>query len=283
MDRFSAKNVNALLRKNGVRASKSMGQNFLIDDSVTVKIVEMADFTGADSVLEVGAGLGILTLALSNTVKHVTAVELDKRLLPALRELFSGISNVDIVQGDILKLDIGKLVEDTMPGGSRHVCANLPYNITTPALTLFIDSGLFQTITVMMQREVAQRICAKPGSPEYGAFTVYANYHTVPEILFTVPPECFIPRPGVYSAVVKMKKHDGRILGTEEEAMFFRAVRAAFSQRRKTLVNALYAVFGNKFSKEELAKMAIECGFDERVRGEMLSIEQFAALSKMLM
>ena len=279
---FGAKSVRELLAGYGFSASKALGQNFLIDENIPEKIVRLAGLGGSDGVLEVGAGLGSLTLALSRVVGRVVAVEIDKRLLPLLSEAFVGISNIGLVQGDILKMDVNKLVIDEMPGLSRHVCANLPYSITTPALTSFINAGVFKTITVMIQREVAQRICAKTGSTEYGAFTVFACYHTKPEMLFDVPPECFFPRPGVYSSVVILRTLDERILAPEEEPLFFRVVRAAFGQRRKTLVNALFAMFGNELQKGAIAELVRECGFDERVRGEALGVDEFARLSRLI-
>ena len=261
---------------------KSKGQNFLIDKNIPAKIVRLAGLGASDGVLEVGPGMGALTTVLCSTAGFVTAVEIDARLLPALYEKLDGLTNVEIVRGDILKLDIGKLLDEKMPGLEYHVCANLPYGITTPVLSLFIEADVFRTITVMIQREVAQRICAKPGKPEYGAFTVFVNYHTEPEILINVPPECFHPRPSVYSSVVKMKTRESRVLSQDEEVFFFKVVRAAFGQRRKTLVNALNAVFGNSRSKQDITDIIRECGFDERARGEVLDVEDFIKLSKLL-
>jgi len=256
-----------------------MGQNFLIDSNIPEKIVRLAEIGASDGVLEVGPGIGALTGWLAQAAGRVVAVELDRRLIPILDEAFAGCVNVEIVQGDILKLDIAKLVTEKMPGLNHHVCANLPYNITTPALTAFIEAGVFSTITVMVQREVARRICAQPGTSEYGAFTVYANYHTQPKILFDVPPECFMPRPKVVSTVLTMKTRAERMLEPEDEAMFFRVVRAAFRQRRKMLVNALHAEFGSVLTKDEIAGFVEKCGFDEKVRGETLGIEEFALLA----
>ena len=267
------------LAAQGFKSYKTMGQCFLTDANIPDKIVRMAALGDSDGVLEAGPGFGALTLALSRVVNRVTAVELDERLLPSLREILSGVTNVDVIKGDILKLDIAKLVNENMPGLTHHVCANLPYNITTPLLALFINAGVFKTITVMIQKEVAERICAKPGSSEYGAFTVFVNYYSEPQILFTVPPECFTPQPGVHSAVVTMKTRKERILQPEDEPLFFRVVRAAFAQRRKTLCNALYAAFGDTYKKEEIASIIGEAGFDAAVRGERLGVEEFAGLS----
>jgi len=268
-----------LLKTHGFSFSKSMGQNFLVDENIPRKIVKQSGIDKSYGVLEVGPGAGALTAELSREAGFVTSVELDKRLVPMLLDIFSGYSNVSIVQGDILKLDIKKLVDDNMSGLKYHVCANLPYNITTPAITAFLESGVFDSITVMLQKEVAQRICAKPGSPEYGAFTVYINYHAKPVILFDVPPECFTPRPKVTSSVIKMEAASGRISDKEKEKIFFKVMRSAFGQRRKTLVNALFAVFNKTHSKDEISEIVENSGFDKRIRGEMLSLDDFMKIA----
>ena len=279
---YSKKSVRELLDKHGFKFSKSKGQNFLVDPNIPEKIVTQSGIDKSCGVFEVGPGLGALTSVLSRAAGFVTSVELDKRLVPILLDNFSEYPNVKIVRGDILKFDIKKLVRENMEGLKHHVCANLPYNITTPAITAFIESGAFKSITVMVQKEVAQRICAKPGSSEYGAFTVYVNYHAVPKILFNVPPECFTPRPKVTSSVVKMAVKTGCISDIEDEIFFFRVVRAAFGQRRKTLVNALYSEFSKLYSKYEIAEIVENCGFDNRIRGEMLSIDDFINLSSFI-
>ena len=277
---FGAKYVRELLDRHGIKSSKSMGQNFLIDGNIPKKIVRLSGIDESCGILEVGPGIGALTIELSRVAKRVTAVELDKRLLPLLRETLEGQNNVDIVQGDILKLEINKLISEKMPGCKHHVCANLPYNITTPAISAFINAGVFVSITVMVQKEVAHRICASPGSSEYGAFSVFVQYYAQPQVLFDVPPECFLPRPGVRSSVIMVKPRSERILELEHEKAFFSVVRAAFNLRRKTLVNALHSMFGDLMNKDEIAKIVGQCGFDPRVRGEMLSIEDFALLSR---
>ena len=277
--RVGAKYVKELLDRHGFRFSKSMGQNFLVDGNIPEKIVRLSGVDDTCGVLEVGPGIGALTMELSRVVRHVTAVELDRRLLPLLNDTLAGRQNVEIVQGDILKLDINKLINEKMPGLKHHVCANLPYNITTPVISAFIREGIFISMTVMVQREVARRICAEPGSPDYGAFSVYVNYHTEPLTLFDVPPECFTPRPRVWSSVVTMKSRAERFFEPEQEKMFFYIVRAAFAQRRKTLPNALYAVFGNVMGKEEIVEIVRQCGFDVQARGETLSKEDFAKLA----
>lgn len=282
MEQFTANAVKRLLSEHNIKPNKSMGQCFLTDSNITDKMVKAAAFGASDGVLEAGPGLGALTFALSRAAGRVTAVELDGRIMPLLRHNLEGAANVDLIQGDIMKQNLEELVHDKMPGLRYHVCANLPYNITTPVLSRFIEADLFETLTVMIQKEVAARLCAKHGTPDYGAFTVFTNYHTEPETLFTVPPECFTPRPAVYSGVIRLKTRKERILAPAEEPMFFRVVRAAFGQRRKTLVNALHAVFGNSFEKGEIAEIVRKCGFDERIRGESLDTADFAALSKVM-
>jgi len=277
--RFGAKAVREQLDEHGLRVSRSLGQNFLIDPNIPEKTVRLSGIGKSCGVLEVGPGLGALTSILCRTAGRVTAVEIDSRLLPILREALEGVDNVEIIQGDILKTDIAGLLRDKMPGMEYHVCANLPYNITTPVLSTFINSGLFETITVMVQREVARRICASPGSADYGAFTVFVNYHAKPEILFDVPPECFLPRPEVFSSVVKIVKRPERLLAAEDEAVFFRVVRAAFAQRRKTILNALFAAFHSELQKAEIEAIINSCGFDARIRGETLGIDEFMRLS----
>jgi 16S rRNA (adenine1518-N6/adenine1519-N6)-dimethyltransferase len=264
---------------HGIKLTKSKGQNFLVDPNIPKRIVREAELDDSCVVLEVGPGLGALTTELSKAVGHVTAVELDKRFVPILKNMFQETKNVSIVQGDILKLNIKDLLNDTKSGLTRHVCANLPYNITTPAISAFIEAETFESITVMIQKEVAKRICAKPASPEYGAFTVYANYHTIPKILFDVSPECFIPRPKVTSSVLKMEKRKDPLTDKETEKKLFRIVKAAFGQRRKTLVNALHAAFERTRTKEEITKIVEKCGFDARIRGEALRVDDYIRLS----
>ena len=269
-------------RDNQFRPSKAMGQNFLIDPNIPQKIVRCSGIDKSCGVLEAGPGLGALTAHLAESAGHVAAVELDARLYCALSEMFSKCPNVVLVHGDILKIDLQKLVEQALPEPRRHVCANLPYNITTPLITKFLKADIFESITVMVQKEVALRICAKPGTSEYGAFTVFVNYHAHPEILFDISPDCFKPRPKVTSCVVKMTTRPERRLCDDDEKRFFRTVRAAFGQRRKTLVNALHAGLGSTHSKEDVAKAVQSCGFDANIRGEALSISEFIELSERL-
>ena len=281
MDLCDISIIKPLLAEHGFRFSKSKGQNFLTARWVPERIVCESGVDSGCGVLEIGPGIGVLTSELCRAAKRVCAVELDKLLIPVLGTTLEEFDNVSVVEGDILKLDIPALVRREFPGLRPCVCANLPYNITTPVLSAIIDSGCFERITVMIQREVARRICSRPGSADYGAFTVYANYHTEPEILFDVPPDCFIPRPKVYSSVISLSPRHVK-QPVKSETMFFRVVRASFSQRRKTLVNGLAAAFGARLSKDELTDIIRSCGLGEMVRGETLGIPEFALLSDRL-
>ena len=281
MDLCDISQIKALLARHGFRFSKSMGQNFLIEDWVPREIAKASGAHGDVGVLEIGPGIGCLTRELAGRAGKVVSVELDRSLLPILKETLAGRDNVEIVPGDILKLDIRQLVQ-SMPWFSGFAaCANLPYNITTPAITALIEADCFSSITVMIQREVAQRICAQPGSKDYGAFSVYCQYYTAPELLFEVPPDCFIPAPKVTSAVVRMVPRPAPE-EVDDPDHFFRVVKGAFALRRKTLLNSLSSVFGGQLSKEQLAQAIAACGLPADVRGERLSIPQFAQLSLVL-
>ena len=241
MDLSDLNTIRLLLGRHGFRFSRSMGQNFLIEGWVPDGLVEGAGVSLQNGVLEIGPGIGPLTMRLSNAATKVVAVELDRSLLPVLAETLAGRNNVEIIPGDILKLDIGALVDEKFSGLTPMACANLPYNITTPVLSALIDSRRFAQIAVMIQREVALRICAAPGTAEYGAFSIYCQYHTAPELLFDVGPECFVPAPKVTSSVVRMTPRQTPPITVQDEKRFFRLVKAAFGQRRKTLLNALTA------------------------------------------
>ena len=283
MQQHNEKSLRELLKRHDLWLNKAIGQNFLVDASIPATIAGASGIDRSCGVLEVGPGAGALTAKLSDNAGKVLAVELDRRLLPVLDETLAGLSNVEIKQGDILKLDITALVERKMPGMRYICCSNLPYSITTPVLTKLIESGVFESVTVMVQSEVAKRICSDPGSRDYGAFTVFIDYHCpVKSILFDVPPECFVPRPGVLSSVVKLVVRGGRLLSPDGERMLFSVVRAAFMQRRKTLVNALYSAFGRDLSKGGIIEVVKKCGFDVNVRGERLGLEEFIKLSGFL-
>ena len=269
--------IQALLRRHGFRFSKSMGQNFLIEPWVPERIAESAQLDEKTAVLEIGPGVGCLTEQLSRRAGKVLAVELDRSLESVLRETLSGCENVEIRFGDILKQDIPALVRDRFGGLRAVVCANLPYNVTSPLLTALLKAGCFDTLTVMIQREVARRICAGPGSADYGAFGLFVQWHCDTELLFDVPPGCFVPQPKVTSSVIRLAKRTAPPLPVKDEALLMRVIRAAFNQRRKTLVNALSSGLG--LDKGELEALLGELGFDARVRGEALGLDAFAALS----
>ena len=272
--------IKALLARHGFRFSKSMGQNFLVADWVPRDIAAASGAGPGTGVLEVGPGIGPLTVRLAARADRVVSVELDRSLLPILAETLAGCPNAEVVPGDILKTDIPALVREKFDGLTPAACANLPYNITTPAITALIEAGCFASVTVMIQREVARRICAAPGTPDYGAFSVYCQYHTAPELLFEVPPDCFLPAPKVTSAVVRMLPRPAPGWSADDPAHFFRVVKAAFALRRKTLLNSLSANLGQP--KGEIAQAIQRCGFPPDIRGERLSIPQFAQLSRAL-
>ena len=281
MDLCDISQIKALLARHGFRFSKSMGQNFLIEDWVPQDIAAASGAGPGAGVLEVGPGIGPLTVQLARRAGKVVSVELDRSLLPILAETLRDCPNAEVVSGDILKTDIPALVGEKFQGLTPAACANLPYNITTSAITALIEANCFSSITVMIQREVAQRICAQPGSKDYGAFSVYCQYYTAPELLFEVPPECFIPAPKVTSAVVRMVPRPAPA-EVDDPDHFFRVVKGAFALRRKTLLNSLSSVFGGQLSKEQLAQAIAACGLPADVRGERLSIPQFAQLSRAL-
>ena len=279
MDLCDIHQIKALLARHGFRFSKSMGQNFLIADWVPRDIAASSGAGPSTGVLEVGPGIGPLTRELAGRADRVVSVELDRALLPILAETLADCPNAEVVSGDILKTDIPVLVGEKFAKLNPIACANLPYNITTPAITALIEAHCFSAITVMIQREVAKRICAAPGTADYGAFSVYCQYHTSPEYLFEVPPDCFIPAPKVTSAVVRMEPRPAPP-EVDDPAHFFRVVKAAFALRRKTLLNSLSAGLGGQ--REEIAQAIAACGLPPDVRGERLSIPQFAQLSRRL-
>lgn len=270
--------IKRLLSRHGFRFSKSMGQNFLTAAWVPEDIAEAAEIDEHTGVLEVGPGIGCLTEQLSMRAGRVLAVELDKALKPVLEETLSGRDNVEIIFGDVLKLELASLVDEKLAGMRHVVCANLPYNVTSPLITAFLEAGCFDTVTVMIQREVARRICAKPATSDYGAFTVLVNWYAEPELLFDVQPHCFIPQPKVTSSVIRLRMRQTPPAEVKSRDMFFRVVRAAFGMRRKTLANALAAGFG-EFSKETVEKIIADCGFDPKIRGETLEIGDFAKIA----
>ena len=270
--------IKDLLSRHGFHFSKSMGQNFLTASWVPEQIADSAELDENTGVLEVGPGIGCLTEQLSAQAGKVVAVELDKALKPVLKETLAGRDNVEIIFGDVMKLNLKELAAEKMESLRPVVCANLPYNVTTPLITAFLEAGCFDTVTVMIQREVAKRICAKPNTSDYGAFTVLVNWYADAEILFDVPPSCFIPQPKVTSSVIRLKVRGKPPVEVKDKDIFFRVVRAAFGMRRKTLLNALSANFG-EIGKENIEKTLISCGFDPKIRGEVLNVGEFAQIA----
>ena len=272
--------IRAVLEKNGFHFSKALGQNFLINPSVCPRMAALSGAADCAGAVEVGPGIGVLTWELSQVAKKVVSIELDKRLLPVLDETLADCDNVKILNADVMKLDLRRMIEEEFPGGEVAVCANLPYYITSPVIMRLLEERLPVTsITVMVQKEVAQRICAEPGTAAYSAFSIYVQYHAKAEILFDVPADCFVPRPKVDSAVLKLVPLDKPAVETKDEKLFFSLVRAAFNMRRKTLVNALGPVLGSSMSKEEITALVEAAGLDARVRGERLSLAEYAKLA----
>ena len=270
--------IRRLLDTYGFRFSKSLGQNFLIDASVPERI---ADSVGADrecSVLEIGPGIGCLTAELSARAGQVLSVELDRRLQPLLRETLSSAENTDVLFADIMKLDLCQLASERMTKPIKLVCANLPYNITSPVLTSLIEADCFERICVMIQKEVAERICAGPGTKDYGAFGLFVQWYYAPELLFTVPPHCFMPQPKVTSAVIRLTRRTAPPAEVRDEKLLFHVIRAAFNQRRKTLTNALNAA-EPQLSKADCERILKLCDLDTNIRGEKLNLVDFARIS----
>ena len=276
--------IRALLARHKFRFSKSMGQNFLTAAWVPEDIAASALLDEKTGVLEIGPGVGCLTRELSKRAGKVLCVELDKALKPILAETLSDCENVEIVFGNILKQELPALLEEHQPGLRHVVCANLPYNITTPVLTALIESGCFEAITVMIQREVARRICAGPDSPDYGAFGIFVQWYTEPELLFDVPPSCFVPQPKVTSSVIRLKRREAPPVPVSDPELterMFALVRAAFNQRRKTLVNAVASQVPG-VTKEDMERALAALGLDARIRGEVLGIADFVRLAEAL-
>ena len=278
MDLTNYNEIRALLSRHGFRFSKSLGQNFLTAAWVPERIAESAGLDEGTGVLEIGPGVGCLTEQLSLRAGKVLAVELDKALKPVLAETLADRDNVEILFGDVLKQDLPALVREKLPGLRPVICANLPYNVTTPLLTAFLEAGCFETVTVMIQREVARRICAGPGTADYGAFGLFVQWHCLTELLFDVPPSCFVPQPKVISSVIRLTRREEEPFPVQDEQLLFRVIRAAFNQRRKTLSNALSAGLG-ELSKEQAEKVLENCGFDPKIRGEAVELGGFVKIT----
>ena len=267
-----------LLSEHGFHFSKAKGQNFLIAPWVPQSIAERAGVDETAGVLEIGPGIGPLTQQLCLRAKKVCAVELDTRLKPILDLTVGEFSNLEILWNDVLKTDVPALVKEKFEGLRPMACANLPYYITSPILTALLEAECFESVTVMVQKEVAQRIAAKPGSADYSAFTVFCQYYAEPELLFDVPAHCFMPQPKVTSAVIQLKTRKERDWDILDQDIFFRTVRASFAMRRKKLSNGLASGFP-ELGKTGAAEVIQAAGFDANVRGETLSIPEFARIA----
>ena len=272
-----------VLQKYEFVFQKKFGQNFLIDTHVLDKIINAAEITKEDFVLEIGPGIGTMTQYLACAAREVYAVEIDKALIPILEDTLQDYDNVTVLNEDILKVDIRKLAEEHNQGKPIKVVANLPYYITTPIIMgLFEEHVPIESITVMVQKEVADRMQVGPGTKDYGALSLAVQYYAEPYIVANVPPNCFMPRPKVGSAVIRLTRHKEASVKTVDEKLMFRLIRASFNQRRKTLVNSLKNSPELSFSKEEIQAAIAACGFSEGVRGEALTLADFAALTNEL-
>ena len=269
-----------VLQKYGFVFQKRFGQNFLIDTHVLERIIEASEITKDDFVLEIGPGIGTTTQYLAEAAREVTAVEIDDALIPILKDTLKEWDNVTVLHGDILKTDIRKIADEKNQGRPIKVVANLPYYITTPIIMGLFESHVpVDSITVMVQKEVADRMQTGPGSKDYGALSLAVQYYAEPKIVANVPPNCFMPRPKVGSAVIRLTRHQNPPVTTLDEKLMFRLIRASFNQRRKTLSNSLKNSQELPYSKEEVEAAITECGLPLNIRGEALTLEQFARLS----
>ena len=273
-------NTLAVINRYEFAFQKKFGQNFLIDQGIVEKIVREAGVTKDDFVLEIGPGIGTMTQILCENAREVAAVEIDRKLIPILNDTLSEYDNVTIINDDILKVDINKLAEEKNGGRPIKVVANLPYYITTPIIMGLFESHVpLDSITIMVQKEVADRMQTGPGSKDYGALSQAVQFYAKPEIVVNVPPECFMPRPNVGSAVIRLKRHETRPVDVKDEKLMFRIIRASFNQRRKTLANGLNNSPEIGYTKEQIAAAIEELGRGASIRGEALTLEEFARLS----
>lgn len=276
-------NTIAVLKKYNFNIQKKFGQNFLVDPGVLERIVRAAGITGRDCVLEIGPGLGTMTQYLAEQAGEVVAVEIDRALIPILEDTLSAYDNVTVINADILKVDIGRIVEEKNGGKPIKVVANLPYYITTPIIMSLFESHVpLESITIMVQREVAERMQVGPGTKDYGALSLAVQYYAKPEIVANVPPNCFIPRPGVGSAVIRLTRYAEPPVKVADEQKMFALIRASFNHRRKTLVNGLTGEPKLQLSREMVCQALEKMGLSATVRGEALTLEQFAMLSDLL-
>ena len=272
-----------ILQKYNFNFQKKFGQNFLIDPRVLDKIIDAAEITEDDMVLEIGPGIGTMTQYLAEHAREVVAVEIDKNLIPILEDTLSAYENVTVINEDILKVDIRKLADERNHGNPIKVVANLPYYITTPIIMgLFENHVPLKSITIMVQKEVADRMQTGPGSKDYGALSLAVQYYAEPYVVANVPPNCFMPRPKVGSAVIRLTKYKDAPIKVTNEKLLFQLIRASFNQRRKTLQNGIKNFGGLNFSKEQVAQALEEMELPASVRGEALTLEQFAQLSNIL-
>ena len=277
------KNTIEVLQKYNFNFQKKFGQNFLINTGILEDIIEAAEITKDDFVLEIGPGIGTMTQYLCENAREVVAVEIDKNLIPILEDTLSEYDNVSVINEDILKVDLNKLAQEKNGGKPIKVVANLPYYITTPIIMGLFESHVpVASITVMVQKEVADRMQEGPGSKEYGALSLAVQYYANPEIVANVPPNCFMPRPKVGSAVIRLTCHEEPPVQVEDENLMFRIIRASFNQRRKTLVNGLNNSPEISLPKEVIAQAIEEMELSPSIRGEALSLEQFAKLSNII-
>ena len=276
-------NTIAVLQKYNFNFQKKFGQNFLIDTHVLEKIMDSAEITKDDCVLEIGPGIGTMTQYLAERAGHVVVVEIDKNLIPILEDTLSTYDNVTIINNDILKVDVNQIAKEKNGGNPIKVVANLPYYITTPIIMGLFESHVpLQSITIMVQKEVADRMQVGPGTKDYGALSLAVQYYAKPEIVANVPPNCFIPRPNVGSAVIRLTRYEKPPVEVKDERWMFALIRASFNQRRKTLVNGLTNAPELKLSKERVLEALEKMGLSPTVRGEALTLEQFALLSTYL-
>lgn len=285
MDKLAkASNTIEIIKKYDFVFQKRYGQNFLTDTHVIDKIMDAAGLTKEDYVIEIGPGIGSMTQYLCERAGRVTAVEIDRELIPILNETLKDYDNIRIINDDILKLDLNKLINEENGGRPAKIVANLPYYITTPIIMGLLEGHVpVSSITVMVQKEVAERMQAGPGSKDYGALSLAVNYYSFPRIAANVPPNCFIPRPKVGSAVINLDVYDEPRVRVKDEELMFKLIRAAFNQRRKTLTNSISNAESLDFSKQEVSAALAEMGLPESVRGEALTLEQFALLSDRLL
>ena len=277
------KNTIEIIQKYEFMFQKKFGQNFLIDTHVLEKIISAAGITKNDCVLEIGPGIGTMTQYLAENAGHVVAVEIDRNLIPILKETLADYDNVTVINEDILRVDIKALAEEYNGGKPIKVVANLPYYITAPIIMGLFESGVpIDNITVMVQKEVADRMKEGPGSKDYGALSLAVQYYAEPEIVANVPPNCFIPRPNVGSAVIRLTRHKEMPVEVKDPALMFKIIRASFNQRRKTLQNGLGNAPELPYTKEQIAAAIAEMGLTPTIRGEALSLAQFAQLSDIL-